>query len=622
MNDFQPTWFGKYQLIKRIAVGGMAELFLARMTGAEGFEKLIAIKKILPHLEEEEDLVKFFIDEAKLAALLSHQNIVQIYDFGTLEGSYFIAMEYLQGRDLHVVSKKNKEKDQPISIENALYISQQICAGLDYAHNLKDLEGKPLHIIHRDVSPPNIIITYEGDVKIVDFGIAKAAGSTSKTSAGNIKGKAAYMSPEQAKGERIDHRADVFASGFLLYEMIMGRRMFEGNTFEVLKKVRNVEYEPPEKIFKGLPPRICRIIHRALEKDIEKRYQSCGEMRAEIDKCIQQLSFHPSNSGLAQYMRELFDQDIAAEEKTFREAAKVEISTEPEADKAIPKTKKEEKTTLVVDEDKKAIKGRAKGLWLAGVVALLALLIVVFIFSFKDEEGSKPKKEAAIPAAHKATTESMEKKTSSFTGEKQKAGSPEPDLTKVNLAIAALKKERFGEAVALFREVLKAKPALIGKLSSPYSKALRSHASELMKTDLGKAKALLLKAVEIEPTSVESHFQLGLLYVRQKNYPKAIETYKKAAELDPKFPDTFFNLGYVYAMTKNYAKAEEMYGRVVKLKPPFLDEALFNMAIVQDKLGKRAKCIKSLKRAIEVNPQNKPAKNFLKRLKGKSGGKT
>jgi tetratricopeptide (TPR) repeat protein len=181
----------------------------------------------------------------------------------------------------------------------------------------------------------------------------------------------------------------------------------------------------------------------------------------------------------------------------------------------------------------------------------------------------------------------------------------------------ALEQERFSEAVALFEETLASDPSMMNKVSAPYARALQGQASKLAKTDPYKAKTLLLKAVELDPGSLHAHFQLGLLYARLKNYPKAIDRYEKAAELDPQFSETFFNLGYVYAINKNYSRAKEMYGRVVELAPRFVDEALFNLAIVHDKLGDRDKCVRTLKKAIIANPANESAKKYLQRLKGK-----
>lgn len=284
MAQFDPVQFGKYLLLDRIAVGGMAELFQGKLVSVEGFEKPVAIKKLLPHLARDKNLVNMFINEAKLAALLTHQNIVQIYDLGSIEGTYFIAMEYLHGKDLRTIISKSGEKGLPLPLEYILYIISRICAGLDYAHQLTDLRGNALNIIHRDISPQNVLVTYGGEVKIVDFGIAKAATSSSDTRVGIIKGKLAYMSPEQAAGKGIDHRSDIFATGILLYEMVTGKRMFEGPEMEILDRVRNADFEAPELLVPELPAKLHRVMHLALAKDPNSRYESCGHMLTDLDR--------------------------------------------------------------------------------------------------------------------------------------------------------------------------------------------------------------------------------------------------------------------------------------------------------------------------------------------------
>jgi len=580
MTVFQLIRFGKYLVLDKIAVGGMAELFRAKITGAQGFEKLTAIKRILPHLTAEEDLIKSFIDEAKLAALLHHQNIVQIYDFGDMEGSYFIAMEHLFGKDLRHITNKSKEKELPLSLEYALYITSRICEGLDYAHSLKDLQGKPLNIIHRDISPPNIFITYDGEVKIVDFGIAKAASHSTMTQVGMIKGKVRYMSPEQADGKTIDHRSDIFSTGILLYEMVTGRQMFVGDTLEVLSQVREARFEPPERVNKNLPPKVYEILHRSLAKYADQRYQSNGEMLSDLEECMYQNFFRPTVRGLAQFMKEFFEEEIAAEQQVMREAAQISVTDQSEAEEdTIPLKKELEKTSAMsmsAEETPETLKRKRLGY---GVLAVIALVVIgaVFAFLFKED----------------------------------------PVLTKLEAGMKTLGQERFAEAVALFEEALARKPSVRERVSSPYAEALRGQAATVAEKDPQKAKSLLLKAVELDPGSVQGHFQLGLLYVRLEDYPKAIETYQKVAEMDPQFSETFFNLGYVYAVTKDYSRAEEMYGRVVKLAPSYLDEALFNLAMVQEKQGKRDQSIENLERALTVNPNNKMVKKYLLKLKGK-----
>jgi len=580
VTGFQPMQFGKYMLLDKIAVGGMAELYRAKLTGAQGFEKLTVIKRILPHLATQEELVKSFIEEAKLAAFLHHKNIIHIYDFGSMEGTYFIAMEYLFGKDLQMLGAKSRLNNRPISLENALYISSQICSGLDYAHNLKDFQGKPIHIIHRDMSPQNVFLTYEGDVKIVDFGIAKAAGQNTMTPAGKIKGKVSYMSPEQAEGKDIDHRSDIFSTGILLYEMLTGTRMFEGSTFEALSKVRKAKFTKPEELVKDLPSRLYRIMQKALKKDPKQRYQSCGEMLAEIEKVMSQLPSRPTASSLSQYMKELFSEEIAAEEMTMREVTKIHIVSEP----------LQEEKTKVLNSPETSVRRRKKELWVAALAMAVMLTGSGLAFVLTKNQASK--------------------------GTNPVAASPEKvESFKMRAGLEALRRERFADAARLFEELLSHDPALKEKISVPYAQALQGQASRVSKTDPGKAKGFLLKAVELDPRSVQRHFQLGLIYVKLEDYSNAIRTYEKAAQLDPEFPDTFFNLGYVYAVTDEYAKAERMYMRVVELAPPFLDEALFNLAIVQKKLGKREKCLTNLEKAVKANPKNELARKYLHQLK-------
>ena len=292
----------------------MAELFRAKLTGAQGFEKLIAVKKILPNLSREANLITAFIDEAKLAALLHHENIIQIYDFGSMDDQYFIAMEYLFGKDLRAITRTARKKDLELGMENIVYIVSRICAGLDYSHHLRDLQGKPLNIIHRDINPQNILITYEGQVKIIDFGIAKAASHNTQTKENLIKGKLAYMSPEQANGQKIDHRSDIFSTGIILYELLAARRMFTGETMHVLSLVRGAQYDPPEEVIPDLPPKLNSILSRALAKDPDERYQSAGEMLADIEEFMFELALRPNARSFAGYIKELFEEEYAEEE--------------------------------------------------------------------------------------------------------------------------------------------------------------------------------------------------------------------------------------------------------------------------------------------------------------------
>jgi tRNA A-37 threonylcarbamoyl transferase component Bud32 len=403
MSASRATRFGKYLLLDRIAVGGMAEIHRGKITGEEGFTKLAVIKKILPHLNEEPEVTRFFIDEAKLAARLQHPNIIQVYDFGTIEGSYFIAMEYLSGKDLKAVLDKAQKEGKPLGLSNVLYIGTQICSGLHYAHSLCDYEGRPLNIIHRDLSPQNIFLTYDGQVKIIDFGIAKAADQSTHTQQGIIKGKVAYMSPEQAEGKVIDHRSDLFAAGIILYELLTGKRMFHGDSLQVLSQVKEARFEPPENLVKDLPPPIYTILRRALAKDPARRYQSAGEMLEDLEECIHSFYLRPGAEELTGYLQGLFTAELATERQivaaAMHAAPAADQAGEPSPDASIHNaptieldTREPEGQTIPVP-----VQPPRRRLWLAAAsLVLLATVIAVGLLTRRQADSVSTVPETAV----------------------------------------------------------------------------------------------------------------------------------------------------------------------------------------------------------------------------------
>src|SRR5215831_14495923 len=304
---FKPTTFGKYYLTERIAVGGMAEIYKAKLMGVGGFERPMVVKQILPQLARQATFVDMFIDEARIAVSLAHGNIVQVYELGRLDGVYFIAMEYVHGKDLSDILDRAFADDKFPSWELAVFVAVEILHGLDYAHRRRDESGKPLGIVHRDISPQNILISYEGEVKITDFGIAKAMGKLAETQSGVIKGKFGYMSPEQALGEAVDARTDIFSVGVLLYEMMTGKRLFHGrNDAESIERVREAKVPTPSLIRRGVPPGLDPIVFRALARDKRERYPDANSFQLDLSKFL----FAHGQGGwpqqLAAYMRELF----------------------------------------------------------------------------------------------------------------------------------------------------------------------------------------------------------------------------------------------------------------------------------------------------------------------------
>lgn len=312
----QPVPFGKYYLLERINIGGMAEIFKAKAFGVEGFERMLAVKKILSSIAEDESFINMFIDEAKIAGQLNHPNIAQIFDLGKVNDSYFIAMEYISGKDLKTIFERARRLGEKVSVPRVCYLMMKTCEGLGHAHHKKDAQGQEINIVHRDVSPQNILISYEGEVKIIDFGIAKAQGKTSQTQVGILKGKFSYMSPEQVRGLHIDHRSDIFSLGIVLYEMLTLERLFLGESdFDTLEKIRKVEMSPPSLYNPHIPKELEDIVLKALAKSPEDRFQTAFEFADALEQFMRNQNYYFTNKDLGAHMKESFSADIEFENK-------------------------------------------------------------------------------------------------------------------------------------------------------------------------------------------------------------------------------------------------------------------------------------------------------------------
>jgi serine/threonine protein kinase len=301
--------YGPYQLLDRIAVGGMAEVFKAKRSGVAGFEKIVAVKRILPHLSDNKEFVDMFVDEAKMVAGLTHPNVVQIFDLGKIDKSYYIAMEYIHGRDLRTILRRAKEKELRLPLDLSVRVAGMVCAALEFAHRKKDDRGRAMEIVHRDVSPQNILISFEGDVKLTDFGIAKAATKASSTDRGALRGKLLYMSPEQAWGKSIDRRSDLYSLGLVLYEMITESKPFVASSeMTILEMVRKAEIAAPRTLNPKVPENLDRVIMKALARQADERYQDAAEMGRALERVMRERP-PPGASELKRFMELLFDRD-------------------------------------------------------------------------------------------------------------------------------------------------------------------------------------------------------------------------------------------------------------------------------------------------------------------------
>jgi serine/threonine protein kinase len=308
----EPIQFGKYTLFERIGRGGMADVYKGRVSGPQGFERVFVVKRILPHLSEDPTFIKMFVEEAKLSARLAHPNIVQIFELGAVEGEYFISMEYIRGRDLSETMRAIWKTMGPPRPELVAYIGREACRALSYAHSLADERGRALGMIHRDVSPSNIMMSYEGAVKLLDFGIAKALGEAPETTkSGTMKGKYAYMAPEQTEGDDVDHRIDIFSCGIVLHEVLTGRRLFKGaNDVLTIERVRRCEVPPPSLQNPMVPPELDAIVLRALARDRDQRWATAADMADALDDVVHAARFQPGH--LAQLLHDLFPVDGGA----------------------------------------------------------------------------------------------------------------------------------------------------------------------------------------------------------------------------------------------------------------------------------------------------------------------
>ncbi len=299
--------YGKYFLVKKLAEGGMAEIFLAKQIGVERFEKNVVVKRMLAHLSGVQDFVSMFLDEARLAATLAHPNVVQILDLGLEEGCYFIAMEYLAGEDFSTVIRAAAKRGSYVPLNVVLKVVADAAHGLNFAHEVVDTKGQKLNIVHRDVSPSNIFVTYNGQVKMLDFGIAKAESRVTNTTAGVVKGKYQYMSPEQASSGPVDRRSDVYSLGVCLYEAVTNSRPFARESdLAVLNAVLKNEYRAPLEMRPDLPIEVVQIIVKALSPIAETRYQSAAELANDIEQYLRATTSVSNGKALQQYMVEFF----------------------------------------------------------------------------------------------------------------------------------------------------------------------------------------------------------------------------------------------------------------------------------------------------------------------------
>jgi len=419
---------GRYQLLALLATGGMAEIYLARQTGIKGFERLVVIKRILPHLARTERFVEMFFDEARIAAQLNHPNIVQIYDLGQEEDEFFISMEYLEGESLGYLVREARRGQRYVPAHLSAGIVAQVCDGLDYAHKFLDEVGRPMKIVHRDVSPHNIIVLFSGGVKLVDFGIAKAASKMHQTRVGTMKGKLTYMSPEQCLGEDVDARSDVFSMGIVFWELLTRRRLFKRqNEAVMIQAVLNAPIPLVRDIRPDISIDLEAIVYRSLQRDRTERFQTAGEMGAAIRECLRHQGAAAGIAEIAEFSGQVFAERARTKRRLLEDikasgSKKMSLQVlKPETDESLPSSSRTGEEISGADAElerptqkhKRPIKGRDKpggspG-WQNALKIGLPIFIVVCIVALWWISGKRPQDINPPPNHPLHTPQALEK---------------------------------------------------------------------------------------------------------------------------------------------------------------------------------------------------------------------
>lgn len=640
---------GRYRLLTRLGQGGMAEVYRGKLLGAEGFEKFVAIKRVLPHRAQDPELVRSFIDEARLAAHLHHPNIVQIYDFGRHGDTYFIAMEYLSGQQLGEVAARARETGVGLPRPLIYHALARVCEALDYAHHLTDYAGQPLNIIHRDVSPQNIVVTYAGQIKLIDFGIAKAATQTMATEVGTLKGKTGYLSPEQARGDALDARSDLFAVGVILYELLLGERPIAGDVFRTLEQLRGFDPSQLAPQLDTLERGPREVLTTALAPDPADRYARAEDLQAALERLLvsgetgtvsaRDWQGHMSSHWAAERDREarILQHEASPESEPSPVSpvggtARIPGEPPPSASSAVPEPSPEPPRSATAGAPSRSPGDWARRLgWvMAGLIALVlvgGLLTRPLIDqppSLADtSETAEPSLDATDTAGPRDAGDEPSPPAGSEAGPAIPVDRPAPERRRADQRRWSRLEDRLAEgdlrgAAERFFDWHEALPGL-----DPQTRRLRTtrfamltyeRLRDRIREDAKAAETLLQALRGFAPDTVEWRFLEALARLRQDRPEAARSGFKAVLAVAPRHVSAHFNLAYLAQRTGESADARRHYRRVVALGPDFQDEALYNLAVLEAQAGAHESARQHLRQALRFNPENRAVKRYLRRF--------
>jgi serine/threonine-protein kinase len=558
--------FGRYELLSRLGKGGMAETWRARLMGDAGVTKPVLIKRVLPEYSGDEHFIRMFTSEARISASLSHANIAQVFDFGRADGEYFLAMEFVDGQPLHqLIRRALRQGLEALPVPQATYIALEMCRGLHYAHTRTDSQGAPLGIVHRDISPDNVLISYEGQVKLVDFGIAKARSLRGfETEPGVVKGKYLFFSPEQARGEQVDARTDVWATGVVLYEMVCGKLPLTGPEYSVMHRLQEGRFPAPRELRPDLPVALERILLKALTVKKEERFESAQAFADALTGFLYTSTPRFSDLSVAWLIQALFQEELAREGR----APKVPRAFQEELARQLPDTELS-RPALVASTRREVATlapSRHRRLWMGGG-ALLGLGAVAAGVMMRAGPLSAPGEQA--PARAVATLPSL-------------APAAPHSAAEAPVRVSASARPAAAQAVPVEPPVAAsvaptAPPARATSPASPVE-AHAGYASLIMQAKAGvvdrrwkEAAASYRKALALEPASLEAKSGLGIALVNgftsNAAYLEAAGLLQDVVREDDRNARVWLSLGMALQMTERNAQAAEAYKRYLFLEP-------------------------------------------------------